>query len=396
MASRTSEYPSCNSDGLRSFAVSACVLILALFIASGAHALEFRLSFSDVDADGAVLVHAAAPEPLGTVLAVEEGESANAIASRVADRISALMPELDVSPASEGVIVVAGNKLEQLSLASTTSVNSMRACVTNETSQQDLSAADDAYEAEDFKTAYDGYYRHRHSCEMTGKRFARLGILQYRGRGTDVDRQAAAMSFDIGAALGSRSAKMNLGRMLYFEDTLAANDHLSRGLLTGAAEEGSNVARLLLVGLIENARGGPRDDDKALAILTTCANDEKTSNTRTRCRKFLGASYKDGHHGQSSFDEAERWLQLAANDGDVQARGWLAVLYHAAGLPEQALAEFTIAAEGGDAQAQHNLGFLYQEGEVVERDLEAAKYWYRLSAEQGYADAVKKLERLGE
>ena len=44
-------------------------------------------------------------------------------------------------------------------------------------------------------------------------------------------------------------------------------------------------------------------------------------------------------------------------------------------------------AEQGIASAQLNLGNMYQRGEGVRKDDEEAVRWYRLEADQGYADA---------
>src|SRR4051794_23298177 len=44
-------------------------------------------------------------------------------------------------------------------------------------------------------------------------------------------------------------------------------------------------------------------------------------------------------------------------------------------------------AETGDARAQFNLGVMYSEGQGVPQDNAEAGKWYRLSAEQGYAQA---------
>jgi TPR repeat protein len=44
-------------------------------------------------------------------------------------------------------------------------------------------------------------------------------------------------------------------------------------------------------------------------------------------------------------------------------------------------------AEQGGAKAQYNLGQMYRDGQGVPQDYAEAVKWYRLAAEQGYADA---------
>ena len=45
----------------------------------------------------------------------------------------------------------------------------------------------------------------------------------------------------------------------------------------------------------------------------------------------------------------------------------------------------------GDATAQHNLGVYYNQGVGVERNLRLALYWWRKSADQGFAMAYTKV-----
>ena len=51
------------------------------------------------------------------------------------------------------------------------------------------------------------------------------------------------------------------------------------------------------------------------------------------------------------------------------------------------LQEWIPAAEAGDAVAQYNLGIMYYNGKGVPQDYAEAVKWYRLTADQGDADA---------
>lgn len=53
------------------------------------------------------------------------------------------------------------------------------------------------------------------------------------------------------------------------------------------------------------------------------------------------------------------------------------------------------AAEHGDRDGQFNLAWFYEDAIGVERDIEQAKYWYRLAALQGYDLAIEKCKELG-
>ncbi len=49
--------------------------------------------------------------------------------------------------------------------------------------------------------------------------------------------------------------------------------------------------------------------------------------------------------------------------------------------------ELEVLAERGDAQAQFPLGWCYYTGEDIAQDYQQAFYWFKKSAEQGYAKA---------
>ena len=49
--------------------------------------------------------------------------------------------------------------------------------------------------------------------------------------------------------------------------------------------------------------------------------------------------------------------------------------------------ELREAAEKGNAEAQFNLGLCYENGEGIQKDLQAAVNWYRQAAEKGNAEA---------
>ena len=57
---------------------------------------------------------------------------------------------------------------------------------------------------------------------------------------------------------------------------------------------------------------------------------------------------------------------------------------------------FRLAAEQGYANAQFNMGYSYAKGYGLKKDKVEAMKWLRLAAEQGYEDAVEMLIRLDE
>ncbi len=60
------------------------------------------------------------------------------------------------------------------------------------------------------------------------------------------------------------------------------------------------------------------------------------------------------------------------------------------GVPQDyktAVKWYRLAAEQGYADAQFNMGVMYSKGKGVPQDYKTAVKWYKLAAEQGYADA---------
>ena len=49
-------------------------------------------------------------------------------------------------------------------------------------------------------------------------------------------------------------------------------------------------------------------------------------------------------------------------------------------------------ADAGDAHGQYALGCMFQNGDFVPKDVEQARLWLQRAAEQGYRQAIKRLE----
>ena len=83
-----------------------------------------------------------------------------------------------------------------------------------------------------------------------------------------------------------------------------------------------------------------------------------------------------------------------ARQGDAEAQWQVGVTYARLGDLARALPQLTSAARAGQARAATLLGWLYEDGRGTERNIEEARRWYRLAAEQGEADAMAALGRL--
>lgn len=61
---------------------------------------------------------------------------------------------------------------------------------------------------------------------------------------------------------------------------------------------------------------------------------------------------------------------------------------------KEALSLIKESADAGVAEAQYYLGLCYEQGTVVPKDLEEAKKWYRIAAEQSFPQAKYRLGKL--
>jgi localization factor PodJL len=108
----------------------------------------------------------------------------------------------------------------------------------------------------------------------------------------------------------------------------------------------------------------------------------------------LGSLHEKGHGTKKDREAARRLYVAAAEKGNAKAMHNLAVLY-AEGLeskPDYQMASqwFRKAADHGISDSQYNLGILYARGIGVEQNLAESYKWFALAAAQGDADATKK------
>jgi TPR repeat protein len=109
----------------------------------------------------------------------------------------------------------------------------------------------------------------------------------------------------------------------------------------------------------------------------------------------LGFLYAEGVDVPKNQAEAARWLQFAADHGDICAQaGQYEFGLAGAESKEMAFSLYTKAAQTGDDLAQYRLGLFYYNGFGVAKDDAQAKKWYQKAANQGNAEAESALQRL--
>jgi uncharacterized protein len=153
--------------------------------------------------------------------------------------------------------------------------------------------------------------------------------------------------------------------------------------------------------LLAKAQSGDREAEYSLALVYQ--QDRVVPRDRVASQNWMLKSAEQGYvpaqegMGEIYLDslgldtvvrdsgEADRWLRLAATQGDADAQLWLGVNYEHGSFGvidyREALTWLRKAADQGQPDAQFCLGQMYEEGEgVPESDVVAAS-WYRKAAD---------------
>ena len=114
-------------------------------------------------------------------------------------------------------------------------------------------------------------------------------------------------------------------------------------------------------------------------------------------QRELGLCYSRGDGVEADANEANRWLTLAAENGDAAAMTHLGHINKRAGVEADAAETvkwYTLAAEQGDADALYNLGICYSRSHGVPRDIERALELHFKAAQQGHFAAKAQYDEI--
>ncbi len=133
--------------------------------------------------------------------------------------------------------------------------------------------------------------------------------------------------------------------------------------------------------------------------LTSLVQALRTQATQgdAEAQSLLGELYYFGlgHYVPQNYAQARRWLEKAADLGDVAGQFWLGRLYDLGRGVAQDYAQsakwYEKAAAQGHASAQNWLGRQYLQGQGVPQDAAQAVMWFQKAAAQGYAPAQDDL-----
>ncbi len=113
---------------------------------------------------------------------------------------------------------------------------------------------------------------------------------------------------------------------------------------------------------------------------------------------YVGVLYSVGQGVVQDYNQAFKWFERAAAQGDPEALTSLGGLYyHGNGVELDYAKAFSLyekAAAAGSRQAMYNLGQLYSQAKGVARDYGRAREWYEKAAAAGDESAMSNLGQL--
>jgi uncharacterized protein len=164
------------------------------------------------------------------------------------------------------------------------------------------------------------------------------------------------------------------------------------------------------------AQSGERESEYLLALI--CAEGRLVPRDLATARSWMLKSAEQGyipaqagmgemylndirHNGViPDYVDAERWLRLAATQGDADAQLWLGYGYECGyfGITDyrEALKWLRKAAAQGLPDAQFGLGQMYEDGEGVPESASVAASWYRKAADHFPENAAGVWESEGQ
>lgn len=137
--------------------------------------------------------------------------------------------------------------------------------------------------------------------------------------------------------------------------------------------------------------GFPVNSTQAIFWLEKAANQNQPE-----AAYELGEMYLNIHSDivKRDIQKAVYWLKKASDLGDSNAQYSLALMYeHGEGVDidkEMAFKLMKKSASSGNARAQHNLGAMFVDGIGCQKNIDSAKYWFKLAFENENADEETK------
>jgi len=199
-------------------------------------------------------------------------------------------------------------------------------------------------------------------------------------------------------------------------------------ILKPLAEDGDSWSQYILSLMYESGQGVEKNQEESIKWLILAAESGDP-----KIQYDLGIRYFYGYGIEKNYSEAIKWWESSANAGIADSQYNLGLMYYRgigiskdknkarlliekAAQQEHDKAQHRLAmiyalddedfitslnwleksAQKNNTEAQYNLGVFYERGYGVPKNIEKAKEWFQLAADQGLELAIKKVKELNE
>lgn len=209
-----------------------------------------------------------------------------------------------------------------------------------------------------------------------------LGLMYYKGEGTEPNYPAAAKWLQKPAEQGYAEAQYVLGEMYASGIGLTRSYEDAAVWYLKAAEQGFGAAQHKMGVMYAEGYGVRYNAVEAEKWLAKAAEGGDA-----KVQFNLAERYANGQGVRFNPREAEKWYRSAAMQGDPDMQFFVGRLYRDPGdlvvqNREEAMAWFNRAAEKGHAASKASLGMMYLNGEGIQIDMVQAHKWLSLAAAQ--------------
>ncbi len=206
------------------------------------------------------------------------------------------------------------------------------------------------------------------------------GASYWQGNGVTQDKEEARAWFEQGARLGNARSILGLGYC--HQQGIGGPIDMAKAveLWVKAANLGYEVAMSRL-GDYFYLNPEDKNISKAMEWWRKAAEAESPS---TDAMRNLGIIHAKGIETGKDLVEAAKWLRMAADMGDPEAKTELGILYFNGDIQDkesEAFPLFLQAAEAGSLRAMYGLEACFRQGIGTEKDLTEAGKWARKAAE---------------
>lgn len=228
---------------------------------------------------------------------------------------------------------------------------------------------------------------------------SKLGWYYQNGITVEKDCNKAFDYFTRGVEAGDPVAMVGLGNMYADNDIGAEKTNWKAAVkwYLKAALRGNTRGKYCYARCLYHGYGMKRDYEMAFWLFREAARGGEDE-----ALFYLGLCYNNGFGVKKNIQTAIGFYEQGASHGDSYCYSNLARLY-ADGFNGQkpdykkATGYYLDALSRGDALGYAGVGHLYEIGAITgEEDIETAKKWYQLAAQNDYKPAIRELERLGD